>query len=118
MLDWLRAGSAPSPHLAAWMKVIVGAHQVGAFIEQPLHTITLAQTVCPTSGRIMRPWPLDFLLSQLTRFHIDLVANPLLAALMKAHGWDTPPCLVCGGETEYATSPYLPMRACRLRAVP
>ena len=100
MMDSLRAGSSSAPHQAAWMKLLVHA-QMPVGIEQPLATLGVEQVACLQSGRILRPWPLSMLLSQITRFHFDLVTNPMLVTLMRAHGWTTPPCWLCGGETEY-----------------
>ena len=102
MLDVLREGSASSPHMAAWMKdMVLALPQPGTAIAQPFSALSFGDVVCPSTGRIFRPWPLQHLLLHLQRFHVDLVGNPLLKAIMHAHGFNTPPCLVCGGPTEY-----------------
>ena len=103
VIDALRAGSVASPHLAAWMKRLVHERPLppGSAIEQPLSTLTVDEIVCPTTGRILRPWPLQQLLRHLTHLHIDLVSNPLFKSLLMAHGMETPLCMECNGPTEY-----------------
>ena len=102
LLDSMRAGSSDAPTQAAWMKVLVHAQPLdAAAIEHPMAALATTNVVCPVSDRMLRPCPLDMLFLELTRFHVDLVANPTLAALMRAHGYASPPCAVCGGETKY-----------------
>ena len=102
MLDTMRAGSVAAPHMATWMKELVYAlPPPGTAIERNLGTLDIADTICPVTGRVLRPWPLQQLLTKMAHFHVDLVGNPLLKALMLAHGMDGPLCLECDGPTEY-----------------
>ena len=106
MLDGMRAGSTTSPHMAVWMKELVYAlPPPGDYIERPLGTLADATTICPISGRVFRPWPLQHLLMQMVHLHVDLVGNPILKSLMLVHGIDGPLCLQCLGPTKYAALP-------------
>jgi hypothetical protein len=51
MMDSLRAGSAETPHHAAWMKSIVFASEFDV-IEQPLGVLTVDDVVCSTTGNL------------------------------------------------------------------
>ena len=103
LLDVLRASSTAAPRMAAWMKPLVHAlpKPGGVAVEQPMYQPTVDDEFCPVTGRTLRPWPLHAYLSELTRYHIDLVGNELLRKRLAAHGWDSPPCPSCGGPSEY-----------------
>ena len=68
MLDTMRAGSTASPHMATWMKELVYAlPPPGTAVERPLGTLAMEDTVCTTTGRVLRPWALQLLITQMVR---------------------------------------------------
>ena len=66
MLDAMRAGSVAAPHMATWMKELVYAlPPSGTAVERSLGTLAVEDAICPTTGRVLRPWLLQLLIMQM-----------------------------------------------------